>query len=114
MSNGYDRLKKRQALSEDVTRRILARASEIDSVRSTGLALDDLRQASLEAGIAPDAFEQALVEVGEGYAVVASESATVAPRIRSRFVAALLGTSKTVGVTLATMFVLMLLVDWLG
>jgi hypothetical protein len=94
---------------EDFAHRVLTRASEIDSVNSSALTIEDLRQASLEAGIAPDAFEQALIEAHGGPPL--PHAVTIAPPPRGRWRTALLSSSKTVGLVLATMLVLMLLVD---
>ena len=112
--NERDRPEEPQTLSDDDARRLLARASEIDSAQSAELPLAELRQASLEAGIAPDAFEQALVELRGSHSVTNSESETTAPTIRRKWRGALLNTAKTVGIVLATLFVLMMLVDLIG
>lgn len=112
--DGHNRPEELKKLSEDAARRLLTRASEIDSAQSAELPLADLRQASLEAGIAPNAFEQALVELRDGHAVAGSDSGAIAPTIITRVPAALLSSAKTVGLVLATLLVLMFLVDWLG
>jgi hypothetical protein len=109
--NEHDCPKKSRSLSDDVARRLLARASEIDSDHSAELTLADLRQASLEAGIAPIAFEQALIELQESHSVSDSHSGSTTSTTARWLPAALLNSSKTVGLVLATMFVLMLLVD---
>jgi hypothetical protein len=88
---------------------------QVRSIRaqSAELPLADLRQASLEAGIAPNAFEQALVELRDTHPVADPGSGTIA-WLRSRLPAALLNSMKTVGLVLATLFVLMVFVDNCG
>jgi hypothetical protein len=51
----------------------------------------------LDAGIAPNAFEQALVELRDRHPVGGSDSGAIAPTITSRVPAALLNSSKTSG-----------------
>jgi hypothetical protein len=114
MTDEHDRPEEPQTLSDEDARRLLARASEIDSAQSAELPLTDLRQASLEAGIAPNAFEQALVELRGGHAVADSGSASIGSTTRRRLPAGLLNSLKTVGIVLATLFVLMVLVDLIG
>ena len=53
-------------LSEKEAHRLLARAVELDAEQETVISLSDLREAAGEAGIARDAFEQALVEFRAG------------------------------------------------
>ena len=108
------RPKEPQTVSEDVARRLLTRASEIDSAQSDAVPLSDLREASQEAGIAPGAFEQALVELSGSDPVADAGSRTTPATVISRVPAALLSSAKTVGLVLATLLVLMLLVDWFG
>lgn len=50
-------------LSDEVVRRVLERAVEIDALRPTRVTTDQLREIALEAGISPEALEQAIVEV---------------------------------------------------
>lgn len=52
-----------EVLSETVTTRVLARASELDAARATGATVSELRAAAAEAGISAAAFEAALAEV---------------------------------------------------
>ncbi|HEU4995182.1 MAG TPA: hypothetical protein VFT29_10180 [Gemmatimonadaceae bacterium] len=52
-----------EVLSEAVTTRVLARASELDAARATGATVSELRAAAAEAGISAAAFEAALAEV---------------------------------------------------
>jgi hypothetical protein len=49
-------------LTVEASRRLLERASELETARSTGPSVAELREAAMEAGIAPLAFEQALAE----------------------------------------------------
>jgi hypothetical protein len=51
-----------ERLSEEAARRLLERATELEAARSAGLSVAELREAAREAGITPDAFEQALTE----------------------------------------------------
>ncbi len=48
-------------VDDELARRILARAAELDSQR--GVSLQDLRLSATEAGISPRAFRAALAEV---------------------------------------------------
>jgi hypothetical protein len=50
-------------LPEEAARRLLERASQLEAARSTELSVAELREAAREAGITPDAFEQALAEL---------------------------------------------------
>ncbi|MEO8623562.1 MAG: hypothetical protein ABI625_20965 [bacterium] len=50
-------------LSEDDAHRVLARAVELDSRATTDVSLTQLREVAIEAGIAPNALEQALTEL---------------------------------------------------
>ena len=52
-------------LSEESAAKLLARAIELDAVRSAGASVTELRAAATEAGIAPEAFDQALREIHE-------------------------------------------------
>ena len=49
-------------LSEDAAAMLLARASELDAATADQASIAELRQAARNAGIAPEAFEQALSE----------------------------------------------------
>jgi hypothetical protein len=51
-----------ERLPEDAARRLLERASELEAGRGADLSVAELREAAREAGITPDAFEQALAE----------------------------------------------------
>lgn len=113
MTEPRDRPEEPKRLPDDEARRLLARATEIESAQSAGLSLAEIREAALEAGIAPNAFEQALAELGDRGPVAESEPAEPAPTLRSRFTAGVLNSLKTIGLVVATLFVLMLLVDLL-
>ena len=52
-------------LSDDTAQRLLARATQLDSARTAGMSIAELRRAATEAGIAPEAFDQALIELHE-------------------------------------------------
>lgn len=52
-----------EVLSEEAVRRLLTRASELETARSNHLSIAELREIAREAGIAPSAFEQALTEL---------------------------------------------------
>ena len=66
-----------ELLPEAMTARVLTRASELDALRRAGASIADLRAAATEAGISPQAFDDALAELrnSEG-----AQVATVAPR----------------------------------
>lgn len=49
-------------LSEDAAAMLLARASQLDATTADRASIAELRQAARNAGIAPEAFEQALSE----------------------------------------------------
>jgi hypothetical protein len=49
-------------LSEDSAAVVLARATQLDAARAANVSVAELRRAALDAGIAPEAFEQALAE----------------------------------------------------
>lgn len=102
-----------QTLADDEARRVLARASEIASVRATEMRVADLREAAREAGIPPDAFDQALIELRDGSAEPAADSAETAADTGSRVRAILLRAVGTVGLVIATLIVLMLAADLL-
>ena len=103
----------RRVPDEDA-RRLLARAAEIESAQSNELSLSQLREAALEAGIAPNAFEQAVVEFDNPPATSVSEQFRPVQKVRSRFRTVLLDSARTVGIVLATLFVIMVLVDLIG
>jgi len=68
-------------LSDNASAVLLARATQLDSVNRAKTSVAELRQAALDAGIAPDAFEQALAEFRAASAVPGVEPAE-APRGR--------------------------------
>jgi len=49
-------------LSDNAAEVLLARAVQLDSVNAAKVSIAELRQAALDAGIAPEAFEQAVAE----------------------------------------------------
>ena len=49
-------------LSDNAATVLLARAVQLDSVNTAKVSIAELRQAALDAGIAPEAFEQAVAE----------------------------------------------------
>jgi hypothetical protein len=51
-----------ERLPEAAARRLLERASELEARRGAEMSVAELREAAREAGITPDAFEQALAE----------------------------------------------------
>lgn len=57
-------------LSEDAAAMLLARASQLDAANANHVSIAELRTAARTAGIAPDAFEQALAEFRNASAVV--------------------------------------------
>ena len=56
-------------LSEDAAATLLARASQLDAATADRATIAELRQAARNAGIAPEAFEQALSEFHAANAV---------------------------------------------
>ena len=56
--NGRDAIR----LSDESAQSLLARATQLDSARVSGASVAELRAAAIDAGIAPEAFEQALAE----------------------------------------------------
>jgi len=50
-------------LSEDAAHRLLARAVELDARHGSQLSIAQLREIAREAGIAPEAFDEALTEI---------------------------------------------------
>jgi hypothetical protein len=51
------------SISDDKAAQVLDRAAQLDAARGREVSVQDLREAALEAGISPDAFERALAEV---------------------------------------------------
>ena len=51
-----------ERLSHEAARRLLERATELEAARGAQVSVAELREAAREAGITPDAFEQALTE----------------------------------------------------
>jgi hypothetical protein len=49
-------------LSDNAATVLLARAVQLDSANAAKVSIAELRQAALDAGIAPEAFEQAVAE----------------------------------------------------
>ncbi len=62
----YDPARDAERVSEEVARRLLARASELEAARGTELSVAELREVAREAGITSVAFEQALAEFRHG------------------------------------------------
>jgi hypothetical protein len=56
-------------LSDDSAAALLARATQLDAARLANTSVAELRRAALDAGIAPEAFEQALSELRAAAAV---------------------------------------------
>ena len=52
-----------EILPDPVATRVLARASELETLRRAGASVAELRAAALEAGISESAFEEALGEI---------------------------------------------------
>ena len=109
MSTDRNQTSDSRKVPDQEARRLLARAAEIESAQSTDLSLSQLREAALEAGIAPNAFEQAVIELGAPPAAVEPVA-----KVRSRFRKVLFESARTVGIVLATLFVIMVLVDLIG
>lgn len=56
-------------LSEDSAAGLLARATQLDAATADKVSIAELREAARDAGIAPDAFEQAVSEFHAASAV---------------------------------------------
>ena len=113
MTAEHDPIDEARKLADEDVRRLLARASELEARQATQLTVAELREVALEAGIAPNAFERAVVELHSGPAVMESEPVKRGLAARSRFTAAVLWSAKTMGVVLVTLLIIMFLVDWL-
>jgi len=74
-TSGNDRESVR--LSDESARTLLTRATELDSARLSGASIAELRAAAVDAGIAPEAFEQALAEAQS--AALAAPARTESP-----------------------------------
>ena len=70
----------RKVLPESVATRVLARAVELDQMRTAGSSVADLRSAAAEAGISAGAFDAALAELEHGENVPAPAVPKRAPR----------------------------------
>ncbi|MEX2281946.1 MAG: hypothetical protein WEE89_05645 [Gemmatimonadota bacterium] len=101
-------------LPDEDARRLLTRATEIESAQSADLSISELREVALEAGITPNAFEQAVVELGPRPTMVAAEPLQPVGKVRSRFLTGLLRTAGTVAIVIATLLVVMVMVDLFG
>jgi hypothetical protein len=66
-------------IAEDRAARILERAAALDAKRNTEIELDQLREAAEDAGISPQAFEQALRETASEPPPPAGKRGKVAP-----------------------------------
>ena len=69
-------------LSEDAAAMLLARASQLDAATADQASIAELRQAARNAGIAPEAFEQALSEFHAANAVTGASE----PKPKRRWV----------------------------
>lgn len=67
-----------EIVPDALTKRVLARASELDALRRAGATVAELRAAATEAGISPEAFDAALAEMR------ADQSTQVSPNVRTR------------------------------
>jgi membrane-bound lytic murein transglycosylase B len=75
-------------LSDDAAAMLLARASQLDAAAADQTSIAELRQAARNAGIAPEAFEQALSEFHAANAVAAPNPPPPRRRWVSKFVVA--------------------------
>src|SRR5687767_12062143 len=82
-----------ELLPEAMTARVLTRASELDALRRAGASIADLRAAATEAGISPQAFDDALAELRSNES---AQVATAAPR-RTRLKAMVAGVALLLG-----------------
>jgi hypothetical protein len=78
-------------LSEDAAAMLLARASQLDAANANHVSIAELRAAARTAGIAPDAFDQALAEFRAASAIATpSKPRSRRPWVRPLVLAALL------------------------
>jgi hypothetical protein len=77
-----DQRRDTERLPEEAGRQLLARASELEAKRGAELSVDELRAAAQEAGIAADAFDQALAELRDRDPGAAAPSKTISTRRR--------------------------------
>ncbi len=75
-------------LSEDAAAMLLARASQLDAATAGRASIAELRQAARNAGIAPEAFEQALSEFHAANAVTMPNEAKPKHRWMAKVVVA--------------------------
>ena len=88
-------------LSDNAAAVLLARAVQLDSVTAAKVSIAELRQAALDAGIAPDAFEQAVAEFRAASSAVEVEPAKDRPRRWPALVGALLAAAVLLAVFLS-------------
>lgn len=87
----HDQAREAERVPEEVARRLLARASELEAERFTERSVAELREAAREAGIAPDAFDRALTELrAREHAAVAGPTPTRLRRLARFWPAALI------------------------
>ena len=96
-------------LNEDAVRRLLARASELEAAQATQLSIAELREVAKEAGIAPSALEEALVEFRNRSQYANTEARNPETKGLGRLKAAALGALITFGVLGAALLALLLL-----
>ena len=78
-------------LSEDAAAMLLARASQLDAATANHVSIAELRQAARTAGIAPEAFEQALAEFRSANAIASlPKQSPKRPWVRPLVVAAII------------------------
>jgi hypothetical protein len=82
-------------LSEAAVRRVLERAVEIDALQSARMTPEELREVALEAGISPQAVEQALAEVRQMDASFERRSKIPTPEAASPWLNGVLGMVRT-------------------
>jgi hypothetical protein len=75
-----------EVLPAPVAERLLKRASELDAVRTAGMAVAELRAAATEAGISADAFDAALGELQKADQAPAPVATVSTRRWRSLFI----------------------------
>jgi hypothetical protein len=96
-------------LNEDAVRRLLARASELEAARVTQLSIAELREVAKEAGIAPSALEEALVEFRNRSQDANTDATKPETKGLSRLKAVALGALITFGLLGAALLALLLL-----
>jgi hypothetical protein len=76
-----DRIRQPGSLSEAKAAQLLDRAAKLDAEGGTRVAVDELRQVAIEAGISAESFERALAEIGAAKEPAARSIVTAEPAV---------------------------------